>query len=272
MSAPFLLNPQSVFDLLTGPNPPAIIDVRRRELVEESGRLLPGSFLADPSEAPRLAATLDAARPVVVACAFCHNRGQRVAAILRARGFAASAIQGGFAAWQAAGLPTIPLHVGGMTLGQEPTTWVTRRRPKIDRVACPWLVSRFIDPRATFLFVDPDQVLAVAADEGAIAYDLPGAPFEHDGDLCTFDTLLSAFGLDSDPHLQDLAVIVRGADTDRHDLAPQCAGLLAASLGLSARFGDDDHAVLRHGFVIYDALYTWLRSARAERHNWPRAA
>jgi hypothetical protein len=162
-------------------------------------------------------------------------------------------------------------RVGSVILGEAATGWITRRRPKIDRVACPWLVSRFLDARARFLFVGPDQVLAVANDEAAIAYDLPGAPFEHEGELCTFDILVREFGLDTDPHLRALATIVRGADTDRLDLAPQCAGLLAVALGLSERFGDDDHRVLEHGFVIYDALYGWLRQAREERHNWPRA-
>ncbi|HEX2725778.1 MAG TPA: chromate resistance protein ChrB domain-containing protein, partial [Beijerinckiaceae bacterium] len=111
----------------------------------------------------------------------------------------------------------------------------------------------------------------VARELDGVAYDLPGGRFEHDGPLCTFDTLLAAFGLDADARLGELALIVRGADTDRLDLTPQCAGLLAVALGLSAQHGDDDHAVLRHGFVVYDALYSWLRHARAERHNWPRA-
>jgi rhodanese-related sulfurtransferase len=272
MSASFFIDPASLFQALLSTAPPLLIDVRRRELVEETGFVLPASRLGDHGDGERLARELGRDRTIVVACAHGHNRGQRVAAYLRGEGFSAACLAGGCDAWVAASLPTVRRTVSGVLLGERPTSWITRRRPKIDRVACPWLIARFLDPRARFLFVDPDQVLAVAEDEGAIAYDAPGAPFEHDGDLCTFDTLLRAFGLDVDPHLAALAAIVRGADTDRLDLAPQSAGLLAVSLGLSARFQDDDHAVLRHGFTVYDALYAWLREARAERHNWPRRA
>jgi rhodanese-related sulfurtransferase len=271
MSAPFAIEAPALFAALVSPEPPVLVDVRRRDLVLESGRLLPAARVMDQGDGPTLASSLDPARPVVVACAQGHNRSQRVAAHLREAGFRASILAGGYDAWEGMGLPLVDRTASGFVLGDAPTTWVTRRRPKIDRVACPWLVARFLDPRARFLFVEPDQVLAVAEGEGAIAYDLPGAPFEHDGELCTFDTLLRAFGLDRDPHLTALARIVRGADTDRLDLAPQCAGLLAVALGLSARFGDDDHAVLRHGFVVYDALLAWLREARDERHHWPRA-
>lgn len=144
--------------------------------------------------------------------------------------------------------------------------WITRERPKIDRVACPWLVQRFIDPGAEFLFVPPERVREVAAETGAIPFDVEGVELSHDGPRCSFDAFLDKYGLD-DPHLRELAVIVRGADTDRLDLAPQCAGLLAVSLGLSQLYRDD-HEQLRHGFVVYDALYTWLERARGERHTW----
>jgi hypothetical protein len=144
--------------------------------------------------------------------------------------------------------------------------WVTRERPKIDRVACPWLIERFIDKGAEFLFVSPTEVVRVATETGAIPYDVEGVELSHDGPLCSFDALLRKYGL-NDPALHDLARIVRGADTERLDLEPECAGLLAISLGLSRLFADD-HEQLRHGFVIYDALYAWLREARAERHTW----
>lgn len=150
--------------------------------------------------------------------------------------------------------------------------WVTRERARVDRIACPWLISRFLDARAQFLFVDPDHVLATSEATGAVAYDLPGAPFEHDGALCSFDTMLRAFGLGDDAALSALAEIVRGADTNRHDLTPQSAGLLAISLGLSASCGDDDHAMLKKGFVLYDGLFAWIRHARGESHSWPRPA
>jgi hypothetical protein len=144
--------------------------------------------------------------------------------------------------------------------------WITRERPKIDRVACPWLIARFIDQAPQFVFVPADQVVPQANATGAIPYDVPGVELTHDGPLCSFDALLKKYDL-SDPVLHDLAVIVRGADTARPDLAPQCAGLLAISLGLSHNFADD-HEQLRHGFVIYDALYSWLKHVRDEKHDW----
>ena len=145
--------------------------------------------------------------------------------------------------------------------------WVTRERPKIDRIACPWLIRRFIEEDAEFLYVPTERVFAVAAATGAVPYDIPGAePYSHDGELCSFDAFLKQHDLD-DPALQRLAAIVRGADTARLDLAPQAAGLLAISLGLSAMF-DDDLTQLKHGFVVYDALYAWCRHAATETHTW----
>jgi hypothetical protein len=144
--------------------------------------------------------------------------------------------------------------------------WITRERPKIDRIACPWLIARFIDKQPEFLFVPTGDVLRVAGETGAIPYDIPGVELSHVGEECSFDTFLKKYGL-TDPSLQDLAVIVRGADTDRLDLAPQCAGLLAISLGLSRNF-TNDHEMLEHGLVMYDALYAWCRHARGERHSW----
>ena len=144
--------------------------------------------------------------------------------------------------------------------------WVTRERPKIDRVACPWLIARFIDTDAEFLFVRPGDVSRVARETGAIPYDVEGVELSHEGPLCSFDAFLKKYEL-QDPALAELARIVRGADTDRLDTTPQCAGLLAISLGLSRLF-QDDHEQLRHGFVMYDALYAWLREARTERHDW----
>src|SRR6266481_2123505 len=144
--------------------------------------------------------------------------------------------------------------------------WVTRERPKIDRIACPWLITRFIDPSAEFLFVPSDQVMSVAKETDAIPYDIPGVELSHLGELCSFDAFLKKYRL-TDPALAKLAVIVRGADTDRLDLAPQAPGLLAISLGLSRLF-PDDHELLASGFVIYDALYAWLQHAKGERHSW----
>jgi hypothetical protein len=143
--------------------------------------------------------------------------------------------------------------------------WVTRERPKIDRIACPWLIARFIDKDAEFLYVPAPDVMKVAEETGAIPYDVPGVKYGHEGELCSFDAFLRYHNL-TDTALHDLAVIVRGADTGRPELAPQCHGLLAQSLGLSALF-QDDHEMLRHGMVMYDAYYAWLKAARAERHG-----
>ena len=144
--------------------------------------------------------------------------------------------------------------------------WITRARPKIDRVACPWLISRFIDPAAEFVFAPPDQVAAQAAATGATPFDVEGVELSHDGPFCSFDAFLRKYRL-TDPALDELAIIVRGADTARPELAPQCAGLLAISLGLSHNM-PDDHELLRHGFVMYDALYAWCRDVRDETHTW----
>jgi hypothetical protein len=173
----------------------------------------------------------------------------------------ANFLEGGIAGWREEGLPTRRKH------SDEARQWVTREWPKIDRIACPWLIRRFIDPRAEFLYVPTGRVFEVATETGATAYDIPGAePFAHDGELCSFDALIKHYEL-RDPPLSRLALIVRGADTARHDLAPQASGLHAISMGLSANI-PDDHAMLEHGMVMYDALYTWCRDLQDEVHNW----
>jgi len=148
--------------------------------------------------------------------------------------------------------------------------WVTRERPVIDRIACPWLIHRFIDKEPEFLFAPADQVLRVAQETGATPYDVPGVELTHVDDGCSFDKFIEKYGL-KDPALATIAAIVRGADTDRHDLTPQSAGLLAISMGLRD-LTPDDHQVLAHGFVIYDALYAWASHRKAETHNWPPAS
>ena len=144
--------------------------------------------------------------------------------------------------------------------------WVTRERPKIDRVACPWLIARFLDPEPEFLFVAPDRVAKIAAETGAVPFDVPDVEFSHDGERCSFDAFVKKYDL-TDPALLELAAIVRGADTARLDIAPQAAGLLAISLGLSRLFADD-HAMLQHGMLVYDALYAWCEQAHGETHGW----
>jgi hypothetical protein len=193
------------------------------------------------------------------------------ATTLAQAGHVASFLAGGIEAWRADGLPTIRSRPEWRVPGG--SRWITRARPKIDRIACPWLVRRFIDPLATFDYVPADRVLDEATARQAVAYDIAGAPVTHRGERCSFDALIEDFGL-SDPALERLALIVRGADTDRLDLAPQCAGLLAASLGLSQRF-TDDHEMLEQAMPLYDGLYAWCRAEVEgvhEAHSWTAPA
>lgn len=178
-------------------------------------------------------------------------------------GFDAAYLEGGYAAWEVAALPTTRYLA---PLGNSPSRWITRERPKIDRIACPWLIRRFIDPQAEFFYVHTATVKEEARRLDAVPYDLPDVDFSHVGEHSSFDAFLKHFDLHA-PGLDRLAIIVRGADTARLDLAPQASGLLAISLGLSANF-TDDHAMLEQGLVIYDALYAWCRSEAGEGHDW----
>jgi hypothetical protein len=165
--------------------------------------------------------------------------------------------------------PHIQTQLDQLFGSARPTRWVTRERPKIDRIACPWLIRRFIDPEAVFLYVPTKDVFATAERERAAAYDIPGAPFSHDGEACSFDAFIKRFDL-HDEALDAVAQIVRGADTNRHELASEASGLHAISLGLSQMF-EDDHEMLAQGLVVYDALYAWAARARGERHAWKPA-
>jgi hypothetical protein len=162
---------------------------------------------------------------------------------------------------------TVELTLTKLFGASRPTAWVTRERPKIDRIACPWLIRRFLDPGARILYVPTALVFETAKREGAVAFDIPGAPFSHVGELCSFDAFLGQFGLGDDAGLATLAPIIRGADTDRHELAPEAAGLHALSLGLCVNF-TDDQALLAQGLILYDALHAWATRARGERHDW----
>ncbi len=266
----FSISPEQLWRRIGTSGAPLIVDVRKADALAATGKQLPGAILRDPHDAASW--NFDPGTGIVVACAHGHERSQMAAAQLRARGFAACILGGGFDAWRAAGLPLVDADALRTFAAASPSLWVTRRRPKIDRIACPWLIRRFIDPQARFLFVDPPQVAAVAQETGAIAFDIEGVALSHEGERCSFDTMLTVFGLESEPSLARLALIVRGADTARPDLAPEAAGLHAVSLGLSELAGDDDHGLLQHGFAIYDALFAWLRFASSERHNWPAKA
>jgi rhodanese-related sulfurtransferase len=256
---------------------PWIVDVRKPAHFAAADRMIAGALRRPPDEAAAWAARIPAGPDVVVYCVHGREVSQGVAEILRRQGAAAAYLAGGFDGWQAAGGPTMRqparvLEAAGIAApaADRPTRWVTRARPKIDRVACPWLLRRFVDPLAEIHFVPSDQVLEAGAALGAAPFDIPGVAFSHDGPQCSFDAFLARFGL-ADPALARLAAIVRGADTGRLDLAPEAAGLLAVSLGLSALWSDDD-AMLARGFPVYDALYAWARDAAGERHGWPPAA
>jgi len=250
---------------------PTVVASTRCFKFEEEGRAIAGSVWRDHMETevwgPELARL---GKPVVVYCLHGHNVSQLAVARLRALGIDARHLEGGIDAYEAAGGlvlkqrgPDVPL-----TLPQ-PTRWITRERPKIDRIAFPWLVRRFIDPFAEFHFVEAEWVVDIAEELGAIPFDVDGVVYSHRGDkgeFCSVDTLLDLFGIE-DPALRHLARIVRGADTGDLGLEPQSAGLLAISLGLSSS-EDDDLAQLEKGMVIYDALFAWCRHSTAEKHTW----
>lgn len=262
---------------------PLLLDVRRRPRFAASDRLLPGARYCAPEEVAALAAS-GPPREVVVYCVYGHEVSQEAARTLWAAGWPARWLEGGIEAgepgiddeaacqrWRDAGLPTLRKRTDYGVTGERPSRWITRARPKIDRVACPWLVKRFIDPRAEFHYVPADRVIDEAKQLGAVPFDIEGAAVSHRGERCSFDALLEDFGL-HDPALHHLARIVRGADTDQLTLAPQSAGLLAVSLGLSRLHGQDDHAMLAASLPVYDALLAWCREARDERHHWAPAA
>jgi len=180
-------------------------------------------------------------------------------------GITAESLEGGHFAWRDAGQTLISMKKIPFHNGKKGTVWVTKHRPKIDRIACPWLIRRFVDPTAQFLFVAPSEVLGVAEKFNATPFDIEGVFWSHRAELCTFDIMLKEFDINS-PALSKLAQIVRGADTNRHDLAPESAGLLAASLGLS-RIYRDDNKQLEAGMLLYDAFYRWARDATNESHD-----
>lgn len=250
--------------LIGTPHVLRLLDVRTEEDFAADPRLIPGAIRRDPRTAASWKEGGDAA---VVYCQHGGKLSQGAAAWMRHAGTPAQTLVGGFAAWRDAGEMLVQTAALPALDPAGRTVWVTRARPKVDRIACPWLIRRFVDPYAVFLFVAPSEVTAVGARFGATPFDIEDVFFSHRGPLCTFDTMLAAFGLTSEP-LRHLARIVRGADTAQFDLAPQAAGVLAASLGLSRMFRDDLQQ-LDAGMVLYDALYRWCRDATAETHNWP---
>jgi rhodanese-related sulfurtransferase len=256
---------QELQSALRSVQPPLVIDVRRRPAFKSATEMISGALTRDPDAVASWAPSLPSASNIVAYCVHGHEVSQGVARALSERGLAAHYLEGGIEeGWKA----------GGGTLDAKPagasTRWVTRERPKIDRIACPWLISRFVDREAEFVYVPTAKVRDAAKEHNAIPYDIPDVAFSHVGDLCSFDAFVKHYRL-TDPALSQLAVIVRGADTDRLALAPQAAGLAAISLGLSRNFADD-HQMLGHGMVLYDALYCWCKSGQDEVHTWNPAA
>jgi len=232
----FPISPDDLYTRLGTSKAPLLIDVRRREAFDADKTLIIGAARRLPDDVSEWRKALPRGKPIVAYCAHGHEVSQGVASTLRSAGMAATYLEGGIAGWQERKLPTRRKR------DASENKWVTREHPKIDRMACPWLISRFV---------------------GGTPYDIKDVKFGHVGDQCSFDAIVDTYGIE-DPALDRLATIVRGADTSRSDLTPQCEGLLAISYGLSSNF-PDDHEMLKHGMVMYDALYTWCRLETAKR-------
>jgi rhodanese-related sulfurtransferase len=266
MAAPNTISIDKLVRLIGTPKCPVLIDVRGQDDFDADPHLIPSSI--------RLASNKLEDRPegyggksAVVICQHGSSLSQGAAALLRDQGVPAEVLEGGFEAWRQARLPLVPFAKLPPVDPRGRTVWVTRARPKIDRIACPWLIRRFVDPQAVFLFVAPSDVVAVAERFGGAPFDIEDVFWSHRGDTCTFDTMVEEFGLDAEPLLR-LAKIVRGADTARLEHSPEAPGLLAASLGLSRMYADDLQQ-LEAGMGLYDAFYRWCRDATDETHNWP---
>lgn len=262
MSGPNEISVEKLNRLIGTPACPQLIDVRTDDDFASDPRLVPASS--------KLAHDAVSAADVAASCIIICQRGAKlshgVAALLRNLGKQAVSLEGGFLAWREMQLPLLPMKI----IPQRPTHWVTRHRPKIDRIACPWLIRRFVDTDAQFLFVPPDHVEGVAHYFDATPFDMPEGFWTHRGETCSFDTMLEEFCLKTEALLH-MAKIIRAADTNTLDQAPEAAGLLAISLGLSRQYSDDLEQ-LEAGLAIYDALYRWCRDATEETHNWPATA
>ena len=266
MATPDTINAAQLSRLVGTSDAPIIVDVRIDTDHASDPRMLPASVRRDYRTVSSWADQF-AGRFVVVVCQRGQQLSQGVAAWLRHAGARAESLEGGFEAWvHGNGLLVRPDHVPQRD-DQDRTVWVTRARPKIDRIGCPWLIRRFVDSSAVFLFVAPAEVAGVADRFHATPFDVEGVFWSHRGALCTFDVMVDEFGLHCEAR-DRLVLIVRGADTAHLDLAPQAAGLLAASLGLS-RMHKDDLVQLDAGFSFYDAFYRWARDAIGEEHNRP---
>lgn len=263
------LSAPALHAVLGSPHAPLLIDVRKAPAFEELPRMLPGALRGAPDRLEDWAARLPKGRPILVYCVHGHEVSQGAASTLAALGFEAGYLEGGIAHWIESKFATILQRPewNAPGLDGQRSRWITRERPKIDRLACPWLIRRFIDPQADFFYV-PAAAVRVQADAlQAQAYDIPDTRFSHRGALCSFDAFLAEFDL-HDPVLDAMAQIVRAADTGALDSQPQAAGLLAISLGLGVNIRND-RALLEAAMPLYDALYAWCKNARGQTHTWP---
>lgn len=256
----------AIFARLGLPDSPVLFDVRESADFAARPRLIPGALRGDPDHVGEWARTLPRTRAVVAYCVRGGKVSCSVADALSAMGYPAFILEGGLDAWLAAGKPTVKARADLNAPGA--SRWVTRERPKIDRLACPWLVRRFIDPRASFFYTPAHQVRAESQALRAEPYDIADVTFSHRGTRCSFDAFLDEFDL-HDPVIDEVADIVRAADTGELSQSREAPGLLAISLGLSANVRDDI-VLLEQAMSIYDALYAWCKTARNEAHSWPQ--
>lgn len=264
------LSPQDLSRHLGRASWPQIIDVRRQAAFDGDRRRLPSARRGEPDKVQDWAKALPRDRDYLVYCVHGHEVSRNAAQTLREQGLTAAFLEGGIAGWEEAGLPLLSASWPVMAIEQAPSRWVTRERPKIDRLACPWFIKRFLDADAEILYVAKEKVKETAQLESAIPFDIPDVAFSHVGDHCSFDAFLKASGLSS-PALKRLATIIRAADTDRHELAPEAAGLLALSLGLG-QIHQNDRDLLPAGLALYDALYAWSSDLSGATHDWQAEA
>lgn len=265
--SPFFISASDLIARIGTAQAPMLFDTCRAKAFASANRVVAGAKWRDHSAIDDWVTEIPEGADVVVNCVHGHQMSQSTVARLRQLGVNARVLAGGIDGYIEAGGVTIEKSDTLPNFHERATRWVTRERPKVDRIACPWFIRRFVDPAAEILFVEAEWVKGVAVEMDAVPFDVPETEFSHEGEKCSFDIFLDRFGVE-DKALRHVARIVRGADTGRPDLEPEAAGLLALSLGVSAA-NHDDHAALAQGVVIYDALYSWCRNAVAETHNWP---
>lgn len=263
-----MITPDELYAQLGLAEAPLVIDVRSVAACERVPLMVPGAVHGDPEQLASWSASLSRTRTIVTCGEHDEDGAVAATATLSGLGYAAGRLEGGLTSWRARGYPTVRIRRDLRVPGG--SRWVTRERPKIDRLACPWLIRRFIDPYALFFYVPADRVRTEAEPLGAEPYDIADVRFSHRGPRCSFDAFLEEFGL-QDPAIDLLANIVRAADTGRLDEAREAPGLLAISLGLSATT-PDDQLLLEHAMSLYDGLYAWCKRAHDETHSWPQQA